>query len=289
MWKKEIINIVKNSLREDAADRDITTQALIPLDLRVGARIIAKENGVACGLGIAELVFKLLDKNIKFKAKVKNGAKIKDGDILAEISGMARPILSSERTALNFLGHLCGIATLTRQFVERAKPYKAKILDTRKTVPNLRVLARYAVRCGGGYNHRFNLSEQALIKDNHLQITNERLQMTGLKDVILAVRTKEKNKKIEIEVDNLSQFKEALLAMPDIIMLDNFKLSDIKKAVRLKNSLPVSRYPLPKLEASGGITLKNVKQIAATGVNFISIGALTHSVKSLDLSLEIVN
>ncbi|MDP1853156.1 MAG: carboxylating nicotinate-nucleotide diphosphorylase [Candidatus Omnitrophota bacterium] len=294
MQKKEIINIVKNALREDAADRDITTQALIPLDLRAAARIITKENGVVCGLSIAELAFKLLDKNIKFKAKVKDGAVIKNGSCLAEIYGRARPILSAERTALNFLGNLCGIAAFTRQFVEKVKPYKTKILDTRKTTPNLRILEKYAVRCGGGFNYRFDLSEQILVKDNHIRITNDKLQMANLKYVVEAVRKNVKGKKIEIEVDNLRQFKEVIAVAPDIIMLDNFNLSDIKKAVKIKNRSPViplraqasHRSPV-KLEASGGITLRNIKKVAATGVDFISIGALTHSVKSLDLSLEI--
>lgn len=284
----EIAEIIKNALVEDAAREDITTRALIPSGLKCSAKIIAKESGVACGLTIAGLVFRQLDKDIKFKTKVKDGAKIKKGACLAELSGSARQILSAERVALNLLGHLSGIATLTRQFVEKVNSYKVKILDTRKTTPNLRILERYAVRCGSGFNHRLNLSDQILIKDNHIQATGYMLHATGLKEMIEKAREKAKGKKIEIEVENLRQFRQALAARPDIIMLDNFKLSDIREAVKIRNHSPFTIHQSPiKLEASGGITLENVKQVASCGVDFISIGALTHSVKSLDLSLEI--
>ena len=299
---QQIINIVNNALSEDAVRSDITTRILIPEDFNIHAEIVSKDKGVVCGLSIARLAFKLLDKNIKFVPNFKDGEAVKKGEVLAAIYGKARAILSAERTALNLLAHLSGIATLTNEFVKKVKPYKSKILDTRKTTPNLRLLEKYAVRCGGGGNYRFDLSGQILIKDNHIQAASRKppacpagRQATSLKEIIEKARKKAKGKKIEIEVDNLSQFKEALAASPDIIMLDNFKPSDIKKAVKIKNRSPVTR-PTPqrgcpespvKLEASGGITLKNVKKIASCGVDFISIGALTHSVKSLDLSLEV--
>ncbi|MEK6715429.1 MAG: carboxylating nicotinate-nucleotide diphosphorylase [Candidatus Omnitrophota bacterium] len=286
---QQIINIVNNALSEDAARNDITTRILIPDDLKIDAEIISREKGIACGISVAELAFKLLDKNIRFKAMVKDGAIIKKGDVLVKIYGKARSILSAERTALNLLAHLSGIATLTNEFAKKVKPYRTKILDTRKTTPNLRLLEKYAVRCGGGFNYRFNLSDAILIKDNHIQATSRKPQATSLKEIIRKVKEKAKGKKIEIEVENLSQFKEALAASPDIIMLDNFKILDIEKAVKLRKSFFVPRSScLVKLEASGGVSIRNVKKIASTGVDFISIGALTHSVKSLDLSLEIL-
>lgn len=280
--KKEIVAIVKNALREDVCRKDITTGILIPESLRVSAKIVAREKGIVCGMFVSESVFKLLDKGIKFKANFKDGARIKKGDILVKLSGKASAILKGERTALNFLGRLSGISTLTNEFVQKVKSYKVKIFDTRKTTPNLRTLEKYAVRCGKGFNHRFNLYEQVLIKDNHLSVIRCPLSVISLKDIVNRVRNNAGGRRVEIEVSTIKEFKEALQAKADIIMLDNFTLNNIKRAVSLRG-----RRRIPQLEASGGISLRNVAKIAACSVERISIGALTHSVKSLDISLEI--
>jgi len=231
-------------------------------------------------LGIAKEVFKTQDKNIKFKAQVLEGQKIKKGKIIARIFAKAQSILIAERVALNFLNLLSGIATKTRAYVDKVKPYKVKILDTRKTIPGLRELEKYAVRIGGGFNHRLRLDEMILIKDNHLKVTKGYQRLLKVTKGYL----------VEIEVKNLREFKEAIKAKPDIIMLDNMNPKNIRQAVKIRNSqLPTPNSKLPtKLEASGRINLKNVKNIAATGVDMISIGELTHSVNSADISLEIL-
>jgi len=202
-----------------------------------------------------------------------------------KIYGKARAILTAERTVLNFLAHLSGIATQTKGFIEKIKPYKAKILDTRKTTPGLRILEKYAVKCAGGFNHRLGLWDMVLIKDSHKKIRRSkierRLEKVSIKELIKDARRKNKNKKIEIEVENLREFQDALLARPDIIMLDNMDLKRIKKALVLRRG----RRPL--IEVSGNITLNNVRAIAKTGVDMISIGSLTHSVKAIDFSLEV--
>ena len=268
----EVRHIVMYALKEDIGLKDITTEAFIPRGKTVKAILVTKEDCVICGLGVVALVFRLQDKNIKFRPLVQEGNLAKKGKIIARISGKAKSILSAERVALNFLSHLSGISTQTRNFVKQVKPYKAKIMDTRKTIPGLRLLEKYAVRIGGGFNHRLSLDEMVLIKDNHLKIIGGINKLTGFK----------RKYKIEIEVKNLREFKEALKTRPDIIMLDNMKVTDIRKAVKIrKNSQP-------KLEVSGGVTLKNVRQIASTCVDMISIGALTHSTTAADISLEIL-
>jgi nicotinate-nucleotide pyrophosphorylase (carboxylating) len=278
---KEYRRLLENALKEDVGQRDITTEFISPKDKIVKAVLLAKENCVVCGLPIAEGAFKLTDFKVKFQPLVKEGQWIKKGRVIARIKGKAIGLLVGERTALNFLSLLSGIATKTRRFVDAVKPFKAKIMDTRKTIPNLRNLEKYAVRVGGGYNHRFRLDEMALIKDNHLKVCE-------LSKIIENIRKKiPKGTKIEVEVKNLKEFKEVLKGQPDIIMLDNMKVADIKKAVAIKRSMRYSLRRTP-LEASGGITLKNVKKIASTGVDMISVGALTHSVSSIDLSLEIL-
>ena len=272
--------IIKRALREDIGKQDITTATIIPKNKYAKAILLAKENCVICGLGIAKEVFKTQDKNIKFKAQVLEGQKIKKGKIIARIFAKAQSILISERVALNFLNLLSGIATKTRAYVDKVKPYKVKILDTRKTIPGLRELEKYAVRIGGGFNHRLRLDEMILIKDNHLKVTKGYQRLLKVTKGYL----------VEIEVKNLREFKEAIKAKPDIIMLDNMNPKNIRQAVKIRNSqLPTPNSKLPtKLEASGRINLKNVKNIAATGVDMISIGELTHSVNSADISLEIL-
>jgi len=278
----QLKNIVKQALREDIGRGDITTESVIPKNKFVKAVLITREDGVVCGLNIAAFVFKLKDRNIRFKPQVKDGQRVKRGKVLAQVQGKAQSILTAERVALNFLSLLSGIATNTRAYVDKVKPYKAKIMDTRKTIPGLRLLEKYAVRIGGGFNHRLSLDEMVLIKDNHLKVIRGYKRLGSLEKV-------RRNYQVELEVKNLREFKQALKLKPDIIMLDNMSIKDMKKAIQIRNyRLPITDYRLPKLEASGGITLKNVRKVAATGVDMISIGALTHSVNSVDISLEII-
>lgn len=281
----EVKNIIINALKEDLGKGDITSRALITEKKYVKAAIFAKEPCVACGLSIAGMVFKLQDEDIKFKSLVKDGESVKKGTRLAQIYGRAKSILGAERVALNFLSHLCGISTKTRAFVKAVSPCKTKILDTRKTIPGMRLLEKYAVRIGGGFNHRLSLDEMVMIKDNHRKILGDRLWALDFKKMKTIIG----GLQIEIEVNNLSEFKKALQLKPDIIMLDNMAIRDLRKAVEIRNCrTPKAKYQTPKLEASGGVSLKNVKKIASCGVDRISIGELTHSVESVDLSLEIL-
>ena len=276
-----IDKLIRNALREDAVRSDVTTNTLIPKQQKCQAVIVAKKGGVVCGAQIAVKVFKALDPGLHAKVMIKDGRSVKVGDVLVRLAGRTRSILSGERTALNFLGYLSGMATLTQQFVKAVEPYPVKIMDTRKTTPGLRALERYAVRCGGGFNHRFDLKDAVLIKDNHLKASSPHV---GIVEAIRCFRAKNKHP-IEIEVDTLDQFRQALSAGPEIILLDNMTRTQMRRAVEITRALPGTRRPL--LEVSGGVTLKTVKAIAATGVDRISIGALTHSSGSLDVSLEV--
>ncbi|MEI6631889.1 MAG: carboxylating nicotinate-nucleotide diphosphorylase [bacterium] len=271
--------IVRHALLEDIGKGDITTQLTIPKNKSLKALLIAKEECVVCGLEVAERVFKTVDKDIKFIPQIKEGQSIKKGKAIARIEGKAHSILSAERVALNLFSLLSGVATKTREYVDKIKPYKAKITDTRKTMPGLRELQKYAVRIGGGFNHRMALDEMILIKDNHLQLTEGYTQLPKVP----------KGYKIEIEVQNMEEFKHALRFKPDVIMLDNMSLEDIKKTVEIVNNTAfTSHHPRTKLEASGGVQIQEVRQIAACGVDIISIGDLTHSFKSIDMSLEVL-
>jgi len=287
-------NAFKILLREDIGRRDITSELIIPPDRKARAVIITKQACLVCGIDIAREIFKAQDIKTKFTSPAKDGSFVKKGTILAKIGGRAKSILSAERVALNFLAVLSGIATKTQAFVRAIRPYKAKIFDTRKTIPGLRVLQKYAVRIGGGYNHRMTLSDMVLIKENHIKVTAaQRKNPASLKLMVDKARRRTGQKlKVEIEVRNLREFKEALKAAPDIIMLDNMRLSQMKKAVRIMRASRSIQGPRrlgqPLLEASGGITLKNVKQIASAGIDIISVGGLTHSIDSIDLSLEIL-
>lgn len=279
--------LIRNALKEDIGKNDITTEAIIPPSKKIKAIILAKEDFLVCGLDIAREVFKTHDKNLKFIPLLKDAETVKSGKVVARIEGRAGSILTAERTALNFLSLLSGIATKTRKFVDAVRVYNVKIFDTRKTLPGLRELQKYAVRTGGGYNHRMRLDEMILIKDNHISIFSHQASVSGLENIIGQIRKKISNKlRIEIEVKNLNEFEEALKAWPDIIMLDNMKIPEIKKAVSIIRN---TQYPIRNtlLEASGGITFKNIRQIAAAGIDMISIGDLTHSVDSVDISLEI--
>ncbi|MBU0709669.1 MAG: carboxylating nicotinate-nucleotide diphosphorylase [Candidatus Omnitrophica bacterium] len=278
----DLEKIVKNALKEDIGSGDITTNSIVPGSKVVKAVLLAKEDCVVCGLGTFLLALRSLDKNIKFKNLVSDGDWVKKGKQIARISGCARAILTAERVALNFFSHLCGISTITRKYVLAVKAYKAKILDTRKTIPGLRILEKYAVRIGGGFNHRSSLDEMLLVKDNHLKVLGSRFWALGFGKNIKGIKT-------EIEVKRLSEFSKAMKLQPDIIMLDNMSIEDMKKAVKIRNSLlPKTCNLTPQLEASGGVSLKNVRKIASAGVDLISVGELTHSAPSVDISLEIL-
>jgi nicotinate-nucleotide pyrophosphorylase (carboxylating) len=299
---RKIDRLIKRALAEDIGRGDITTRLCIPKDLKVKAEIIFEENAIVCGLKVAERIFKTVDRKIGFKNFFTDGARIRANRVAAELIGSARSILTAERTALNFLGHLSGIATQTSRFVRRTGPYPVKIMDTRKTLPGLRYLQKYAVRIGGGQNHRMGLYDQILIKDNHLsaigykppldlvrlyssQLARNK-KVTDLGDLIRMLKKKRpKGLKIEIEVKNLREFKQALEAGPDIIMLDNMRLKDIKKAVGVRKIFNRKKRR-PLLEVSGNISLESVSQIAGTGVDMISAGSLTHSARAINLSLH---
>ena len=272
-------SIIKHALIEDIGRGDITTSLTIPKEKEIHAEIILKENCVICGLVAAQKVFEVVDQGIRFIPNVKEGQEVKKGKVIAKISGKAHSILSAERVALNLLTMLSGIATRTREYVKHIEPYKTKITDTRKTMPGLRELQKYAVRVGGGYNHRMGLDEMILIKDNHLKVTEGYTKLPSVP----------KGFKIEIETQNLDEFKHALYFKPDVIMLDNMELGDIKKAVKIRNYTKfTSHNPPTKLEVSGGVDIKNVRKLASSGVDIISIGSLTHSVKAIDMSLEVL-
>src|SRR5690606_15472259 len=262
---------------EDIGDGDITTNNLIPPDTNKTAVLVAKEEGVVAGLPVAEMVFKKFDKLLEWKVFLPDGSKVKPGDVLVEFKGNYRALLTGERKALNFLQRLSGIATYANLCMEEIKGHKVEILDTRKTLPGYRHLDKYAVRMGGASNHRFGLYDMVMIKDNHIQVAG------SIKQAVDAIRSKiPKSIKIEVETSNLEQVREALNADVDIIMLDNMSSKLMKEAVDLINGRA-------KIETSGNMTLKRIRKVAATGVNYISIGALTHSVKALDISQRIIN
>lgn len=262
---------------EDIGDGDITTNNLIPPDSNKTAIFVAKEEGVIAGLPVAEMVFKKFDPGMEWKELLPDGSKIKPGDIIAEFKGNYRALLTGERKALNFLQRLSGIATYASKCMKEIEGHKVEILDTRKTLPGYRHLDKYAVRMGGASNHRFGLYDMVMIKDNHIQVAG------GIKQAVEAIRSKvPKSIKIEVETTNLEQVQEAIEAEVDIIMLDNMSSKMMKDAVKLIKKRA-------KIEASGNMTLKRIRKVAATGVDYISIGALTHSVKALDISQRIID
>ena len=268
--------IILNALKEDIGTGDITTNTTIPEDKIVTGRFVAKENGIICGLEICERVFKILDENIKFTANKKDGDSVKDGEIIATVHGNARNVLTAERTSINLLQRMSGIATETAQAVAQVAGTKAKIADTRKTTPGIRVLEKYAVKTGGGTNHRFNLSDGILIKDNHIAAAG------GIINAVEAARLNAPHTlKIEVECENMKDVEAAIIAKADIIMLDNMTNEDMKRAVDFINGRAIT-------EASGNMGDKDLRPAAETGVDIISIGALTHSVRSLDISLKFV-
>ncbi|MBC8274837.1 MAG: carboxylating nicotinate-nucleotide diphosphorylase [Chloroflexi bacterium] len=276
---QQVERLIDRALAEDLGQGDVTTEALVPDDQQGKASITAKAKGVIAGTEVARQVFLKVDPELKIAILIQDGAAIKPGDVIARIEGKCASILKAERVALNFLQHLSGIASETARYVQAVKGLPAQITDTRKTTPGLRALEKYAVQAGGGRNHRMHLGDGILIKDNHLAA----LRHQGLTLQEIAARARQKASpelKIEVEVKTPQEASEAAEAGADIIMLDNMDLQDMRQAVRLIKGRTV-------IEASGGITLDRVRAVAETGVDLISVGALTHSAKALDISLEL--
>lgn len=276
-WKR-IEELVDRTLAEDLGWGDVTTEAIIPAELTGKASMVAKARGMLAGIEVARLVFCRVDPAVQFDIIIPEGSGIQPGDLIAKLEGKVASILKGERTALNFLQRLSGIATETSRYVEAIKGLDSRIVDTRKTTPGMRVLEKYAVRVGGGHNHRLHLGDGVLIKDNHLAAL--RSQGLAMKDIISRARERAPfNLKVEVEVRTAQEAVEAVEAGADIVMLDNMGLEEMRQAVQLVKGRAL-------LEASGGITLDNVRRVAETGVDLISVGALTHSTRSLDISLE---
>jgi nicotinate-nucleotide pyrophosphorylase (carboxylating) len=273
-----IDSVIKNALSEDIGNGDITTLAIIPEGHSSKAVLVAKEDFILAGIPYAERTFKLIDSSLNFRTKKRDGSKVMSGTSLAEISGDTASLLKAERVALNLLQRLSGIATVTRSFVERVKGLSVKIVDTRKTTPGLRIFEKYAVRVGGGYNHRFGLFDGLLIKDNHIAASG------GLKKAVNLARLNTNHlMKIEAEVKSIKEVKEALSAGVDILMLDNMSIEKMKRAVEIVRSSGSDKL----IEASGNIGIEDVRAVAFTGVDLISIGAITHSAGSADISMRI--
>ena len=270
--KNFIINTVKLALNEDLYPNGDITSNLINNNRVIKAKIISNENALVAGIEFAKQTFLLIDKKIKFKILKKDGSIVKKHNVIAIIEGKAKNILLAERVALNFLSHLSGIATKTNHFVKIVKG-KSKICCTRKTIPNMRVIQKYAVKVGGGTNHRFNLSDEYLIKDNHIASSN-------IKEVVSKAIQNKKGRKITVEVDNINQLKKIIGLKFDTVLLDNMSIQNLKKSMKIINN----KY---ETEASGNVNSKNIKKISSTRVNRISIGSLTHSVRAIDYKLEI--
>jgi nicotinate-nucleotide pyrophosphorylase (carboxylating) len=275
LTKFSVEKVIQDALYEDLGQNgDITSNSIIDIESEDSFYMTAREEGTVSGIFLSCLTFELVDKNLEFTPNIKDGDKVKKGDVIAKIKGKTRSILSGERTALNFLSHLSGIATSTNQMVELISKTKAKIVSTRKTTPNLRVLEKNAVKDGGGVNHRFGLYDGILIKDNHIAASG------SIKETILKAKKNSGHMvKVEIEVDNILQFKEAVITNVDAILLDNFSLNDLKEAVGLNKNNII-------LEASGKINEKNIFEIAKTGIDLISSGWITHSSPALDIGLD---
>jgi nicotinate-nucleotide pyrophosphorylase (carboxylating) len=266
--------VVREALEEDGAFNDLTTIATVVSERRARAALVARESGVVCGVALAVNAFRLLDPKVAIRIDAEDGTRVTSGSSVLFVNGNARALLSAERVALNFLQRLSGIASLTAQFVAAVDGTTTKILDTRKTTPGWRQLEKYAVRAGGGYNHRLDLSSAVLIKDNHLSALEGDIAMA-----VHRARELAPGVKIEVECDNLEQVERALAAGADIVMLDNMSIDDMQRAVKLVDHRAL-------LEASGGVSLTTVRVIAETGVDWISIGALTHSAPAMDLGLD---
>ena len=272
-------DLIERALEEDLAGGDITSSTLIPPHTKGKASFIIKAHGILAGIDMARLVFLKIDPFLKFSILIKDGNQVKPGDIVAAVEGDVPSILKGERTALNFLQHLSGIATQTSLYVNAVRGLPVKILDTRKTIPGLRILEKYAVSAGGGTNHRMNLGDMVLIKDNHIAIL--RRQGLSIGDIVRQARNKTPhNIKIEIETTNPREASEAAESGADVVMLDNMGLDEMRQAVTLIDHKAI-------VEASGGVSLDNIRAIAETGVDWISVGALTHSAAALDISMKL--
>lgn len=268
-------DLLRRSLLEDVGNGDLTTELIVPAGAVTEAIIHSKESGVLAGIFVASRIFKIIDPHVKFDALLADGDSLQPGDRIALVRGNARAVLTGERLALNFLQHLSGVATATRRLVRMIEGTGARLVDTRKTLPGLRALEKYAVRAGGGCNHRFGLYDGILIKDNHIKVAG------GIREAVKRVRASSSHMvKVEVEVEDLEQVKEALDAGADIIMLDNMPVSLLREAVKLV----AGRVPL---EASGGISQDNIREVAETGVDYISVGSITHSAPALDISMDV--
>lgn len=269
-------NLIKTALLEDINYVDITTDYLIPEDQENEAKFLAKADGILCGIEVALRVFTLIQPDFQYEVFIHDGEEVKKGDIIAKIKGKTRTILKGERTALNLLQHMSGISSMTNRIVKIVEGTNASIADTRKTLPGMRPLQKYAVTVGGGKNHRFNLSDAAMLKDNHIDAGG------GITNAVTKLRTKLGHMaKVELEVRTLDELREALSVDVDVIMLDNMDNDTMREAVKIADGKAL-------LEASGGITEETIRGVAETGVDIISIGALTHSVKAFDISLKII-
>lgn len=268
--------IVRAALAEDGVTGDLTSEGVLSADAFCSARLLLKEPGVVCGLDVAALVFHTVDPEMRFEALVADGDRCDDSPTaIALVEGPARAVMAGERTALNLVGRLSGVATLTRRFVDAVEGTGVAILDTRKTTPGLRMLEKYAVRCGGGRNHRYGLDDGILVKDNHLRLVG------GIRTAIERIRVASPDLPVEVEAETLADVREALACGAERILLDNMPTATMAEAVELVGGRA-------GLEASGGVSLESVRAIAETGVDFISVGALTHSARSLDVSLDVL-
>lgn len=286
-YDENLKHLLRIALREDIGSGDVTTKAFVGKNIRKKAHIIIREKAILCGIDAVKTIYQLIDKRVKVIAHRRGGEWCNKGDYICHIEGPVQAILKGERLALNFLSHLSGVSNTTYAYVQQVKGTKTKILDTRKTTPGYRILEKDAVRKGGGYNHRMGLYDQVLIKDNHFELFGERLETIDLVKKIRDVRKKiPKGMKVEIEADTIEQVALIVPAHPDIILLDNMDARTMRAAIDIiKRENRRSKKKILS-EASGGITLKNVRRIARLGVDRISVGALTHSARGIDYSLE---
>jgi nicotinate-nucleotide pyrophosphorylase (carboxylating) len=275
MLSNEILDSIQRALKEDIGTGDATTNSIVPADATMRGQIIAKQDGVIAGLDVARAAYQLLDSSVDFAAQVADGSRVTRGLVLALVSGRTRSLLTAERTALNFLGRISGIATLTRQLVDAVAGTRAVILDTRKTAPGLRAVDKLAVKLGGGGNHRIGLYDMILIKDNHIDFAG------GIEEAVSRAQAARSGLQIEVEARTVDDVRVALGLGVERILLDNMSLGQMSEAVKITNGRA-------KLEASGNVTLETVRKIAETGVDFISVGALTHSAKVFDVSFDYI-
>lgn len=276
----EISESIRRALAEDLGTGDVTTDSIVPAEATMRGQIIAKQDGVLAGLNVAQAVYETVDADVDFDTRVAEGVCVTSGQVLALVSGRTRSLLTAERTALNFLGRMSGIATLTRQFVEAVAGTKAVILDTRKTAPGLRLVDKLAVARGGGQNHRIGLYDMVLIKDNHIDYAG------SITEAVKRARSAANGLEVEVEARTLEDVREALEVGVERILLDNMTPKMMAEAVKIRDDLGRATHESPLLEASGNVTLETVCKIAETGVDYISIGALTHSAKVFDVSFD---